>query len=69
MAYVRQPLFQRQPVVYEAVWLATCEPNHIACFLADAVAQLEAQRSETGAPIRAHRHAHGGSADNLIRQR
>ena len=43
MAYLRQPLFQRQPVAYDVDWLAAYEPNHTTYFLADEVAQLEAQ--------------------------
>ena len=52
MAYVRQPLFQRQPVAYDADWLAAYEPNHTAYFLADEVARLEAQgtRASLGDP-------------------
>ena len=52
MAYVRQPLFQRQPVAYDVDWLAAYEPNHTTYFLAGEVAQLEAQgtRASIGDP-------------------
>ena len=43
MAYVRQPIFQRQPVAYDADWLAAYEPNHTAYFLSDEVARLHSQ--------------------------
>ena len=52
MAYVRRPLFQRQPVAYDVDWLAAYEPNHTTYFLAGEVAQLEAQgtRASIGDP-------------------
>ena len=51
MAYVRQPLFQRQPVAYDVDW-AAYKPNHTTYFLAGEVAQLEAQgtRATIGDP-------------------